>query len=105
MKTIELNNIKPGEVLKIVLNTYDITEDELIKYALISKHDLHFIIHGNNLIPYSIAIYLQEKTNIPLSLWNKINDIFCKNKCIKYNGVELGYQLLLNKILFEKDTF
>lgn len=103
IKQKEFEKITPGNILSLILSQFEIKEEELIKYALVSKDTLHYIIHGNNLIPCSIALYLVDKTGILPYFWQTINDNFCKIKNIKYVGSDLGYEVLLNKIMFEKE--
>lgn len=103
LKNTDIKKLTPGEILKIIIESSNITEEDLINYALISKQELHYIIHGNKLIPACIAIYLENHIGLTMKFWHNINTKFSKEKNINYVGQELGYQMLFNKIMFEKD--
>lgn len=103
LKNTDIKKLTPGEILKIIIESSNITEDDLINYALISKSNLHYIIHGNNLIPACIAIYLETHIGLNIKFWHNINLKFAKEKNINYIGQDLGYEMLFNKIMFEKD--
>lgn len=93
----------PGTYLAQILEIYDISFEELIKYALITEEQLYHIIDGNDLIPLSIAQYLKINYAIPRSWWQGINEAFCIANDRKYVGVEIGHEMLINAIMFEKD--
>jgi plasmid maintenance system antidote protein VapI len=93
----------PGTFLKKVLDIYSISQEELIKFALISRKQLYNIINGNNLIPISIALYLKNTYKIPIIWWMLVNQAYCNVYNRKYIGIQTGHEMLLNAVLFEKD--
>jgi plasmid maintenance system antidote protein VapI len=92
----------PGTYLNKLLDMYNISYDELIKYALITKYKLDNIINGNELIPLSLAQYLKINYNIPISWWQILNDTYCIANNRKYVGINTAHEMLLNAIIFEK---
>lgn len=92
----------PGQCLKQVLDIYHIPQDELVKYALVSNEHLYNIINGTELIPISIALYLNNNYEIPYSWWQTLNTAYCIYKNRKYIGINIGYEMLINAIYFEK---
>ena len=93
----------PGTYLAKILDIYDILPEELVTYALINRNQLNRVIHGNDLIPWSVAQYLKNNYDIPSSWWDTVNNVYCKQNNRKYVSVKTGHELLLNAILFEKD--
>ena len=93
----------PGTYLAQILDIYDILPEELITYALISRNQLIRIIHGNDLIPWSVAQYLQNNYRMPSCWWSTVNNAYCKANNRKYVGIDTGHEMLLNAVFLEKD--
>jgi len=94
----------PGKYLLCTLERYDITNDELLLYALISKKQLDNIINGNALVPLSIMLYLKNTYNIPIENWIYLNTAYNYILNRRFNSVKIGYEKLLNVICFEKES-
>lgn len=100
---INENDITIGDILKILMENHSITKEDILKDTLISEQEFLAVLDDNNLMPLSLAIFFKNKLDISIELWGPINDVLADNFGIKYIGSDIGYQMLFNKIMFEKD--
>jgi len=103
---IDSDDLTPGQILDILLQQYEICYDDVVKESHISVDIFVDIIYRGKLIPYAIAIVVNNMTNIPLEFFAKINDNYIKKNSestLEVIGKEYGYVSLFNKIVFEKD--
>ena len=93
--------LTPGNILRIIINQLNVTEDELVNYALVSKKELHSIFYNNHLVPISIGLYLESKSGITIKFWQIINDNYINNKKVK---LQQYYQIKQNKCIKKLKT-
>ena len=94
---------KPIPQKQVQLSSESDTEEEIIKSALVTRSTLKNILHGNELIPLSVALYLYEEYGVNPIFWADINDNYCRENKRLYISQKIGYRLLAESVIYGND--